>query len=152
MPDSVVLSAPMRLWLGRTLFQDCGRDACAGFAFGVGFHVGLSVLVFPGVSIATCAPDCNSEKRFIFLLLIRRKGGMMEGMKRKNAPVRRGCKPSPPVVCSACGKPEDSPLHIKYGPDLDNPRKHHFTPNASVRVGAEAPYTARSVGRDHENG
>lgn len=33
---------------------------------------------------------------------------------------------TPDEICKHCGKPEDDPLHAKYGPDLENPRKHPF--------------------------
>jgi hypothetical protein len=36
------------------------------------------------------------------------------------------------ILCSVCGKPEDDAKHIKWGPDLDNPVKHFYTPNASL--------------------
>ena len=31
--------------------------------------------------------------------------------------------------CKECGFPEDSPNHIRYGSDLDNPMKHEFEPD-----------------------
>ena len=71
---------------------------------------------------------------------------------KPNVPVRRGCKPSLPVVCSACGKPEESPLHIKYGPDLDNPRKHQFTSNAPREAGAVVPSLHADVGPEVDHG
>ena len=36
--------------------------------------------------------------------------------------------------CGHCGKPWDDPLHMKHGPDLDNPRKHKFVPNMALCV------------------
>lgn len=35
--------------------------------------------------------------------------------------------------CTICGKKKDNVSHIKYGPDLDDPRKHEFKPRSEAK-------------------
>jgi len=35
-------------------------------------------------------------------------------------------------VCAECGKTREEGLHILYGPDEDNPRKHEFVSEAVI--------------------
>lgn len=47
-----------------------------------------------------------------------------------------------PPLCPICGRPENDPKHVKYGPDLDNPVKHEFEAVVPPAPPSTGSYTA----------
>ncbi len=53
--------------------------------------------------------------------------------------------------CVQCGKEEDAPLHIRYGADVNNPRKHEFVPKPKVEKISKLEDLEKRIAKLEEN-